>query len=384
MPSRTGWAFSLVHLVERIRFWIDKKYFQEMMFLIFIININKQSTLNPNIMKKLNFILFLFFGILLYAQPSITRTGVDRINSTINLKSEDVTGTSITAGSSGANITWDFSTYTGTNPVAYVSRVCPGQSNCFRFPGANRITTLTSVDTHNFSAMTDTEATMLGSYSGPTLGDITVTYVNPLIEYKFPITYQQQFDDTYEFNSVSAAIGNSNETGQVSVTVDGYGTVITPRGTYSNVLRIKRIRTATQTISASPAPIIATFTNESYQWVSQTDGMVFSFAINTSVFNGNTNVSKTVSYLDTEVLSTVDLDSKKRDLSVYPNPSTDYITITSKEDIKKVIINSMDGKAVLTAESSRNIDVSKLPKGVYILQGELKNGTVISKKLIKK
>ncbi|WP_167356167.1 T9SS type A sorting domain-containing protein [Chryseobacterium jejuense] len=335
-------------------------------------------------MKKLNFILFLVVGIMAYGQPLITRTGVDRVNSTISLKSEDVSGTSITAGAAGANITWDFSAYTGTNPVAYVSRVCPGQSNCFRFPGANRITTLTSVDSHDFSAMTDTEATMLGSYSGPALGDITVTYVNPLIEYKFPITYQQQFDDTYEFNSVSVAIGNTNETGQVSVTVDGYGTVITPRGTYSNVLRIKRMRTATQTISALPAPIIATFTNESYQWVSQTDGMVFSFAINTSVFSGNTNVTKSVSYLDTAVLSTVDLDSKKGGVSVYPNPSTDFITIASKEDVKTVTISSPEGKTVLTTENTGKIDVSKLSKGVYILQGALKNGTVVSKKIIKK
>ncbi|WP_294326827.1 T9SS type A sorting domain-containing protein [uncultured Chryseobacterium sp.] len=335
-------------------------------------------------MRKLNFILFLFTGMISYAQPSITRAGVDRINSTINLKSEDVSGTSITAGSAGANITWNFSTYTGTNPIAYTVRACPGQSNCFRFPGANRITSLTSVDSHDFGSMTDVEATMLGSYSGPDLGDVTVTYINPLIEYKFPITYLQQFDDTYEFNSVSAAIGNTNETGQVSVSVDGYGTVITPKGTYPDVLRIKRMRTATQTIGTSSTPITVTYTNESYQWVSQSEGMVFSFAINTFVSNGVTNVSKSVSYLDTAVLSTVDLDSKKNEVSIYPNPGTDFILVGSKENLKKIIIYSLEGKAVIKPQNSRNIDISKLPKGVYLLQGELENGTFVSKKIIKK
>lgn len=335
-------------------------------------------------MKNLNFVLFLVAGIMCYAQPSITRAGVDRVNTTINLKSEDVSGTSITAGSAGSNITWDFSAYTGINPVSYTARVCPGQSNCFRFPGANRISSITSADTHDFSSMTDTEATMLGSYSGPALGDVTVTYTDPLIEYKFPITYLQQFDDTYEFNSVSAAIGNTNETGQVSVSVDAYGTIITPKGTYANVLRIKRMRTATQTIASSPVPLTATYMNESYQWVSPTDGMVFSFAINTFVFNGNTNVSKSISYLDTAVLSTADLDRKKETISVYPNPSTDMITIASKEDLKKVTVSSPEGKTVITADGSRNIDLSSLPKGVYILQGELKNGNMVSKKLIKK
>ncbi|MDM1555426.1 T9SS type A sorting domain-containing protein [Chryseobacterium indologenes] len=335
-------------------------------------------------MRKLNFILFLFTGMISYAQPSITRAGVDRINSTINLKSEDVSGTSITAGSAGANITWNFSTYTGTNPIAYTVRACPGQSNCFRFPGANRITSLTSVDSHDFGSMTDVEATMLGSYSGPDLGDVTVTYINPLIEYKFPITYLQQFDDTYEFNSVSAAIGNTNETGQVSVSVDGYGTVITPKGTYPDVLRIKRMRTATQTIGTSSTPITVTYTNESYQWVSQSEGMVFSFAINTFVSNGVTNVSKSVSYLDTAVLSTVDLDSKKNEVSIYPNPGTDFISVGSKENLKKITIYSLEGKAVIKPQNSRNIDISKLPKGVYLLQGELENGTFVSKKIIKK
>ncbi|WP_347219928.1 T9SS type A sorting domain-containing protein [Chryseobacterium sp.] len=335
-------------------------------------------------MKKLNFVLFLFTGMMAYAQPSVTRAGVDRLNTTISLKSEDVSGTSITTGSAGANITWDFSAYTGTNPVTYTAKACPGEANCFRFPGANRITSMANIDTHDFSSMTDTEATMLGSYSGPALGDVTATYINPLTEYKFPITYLQQFDDTYEFNSVSAAIGNTNETGQVSVSVDGYGTVITPKGTYSNVLRIKRMRTGTQTFAGSPTPITATYTNESYQWLSQADGMVFSFAINTFVLNGNTNVSKSVSYLDTAVLSTVDLDSKKREFSVYPNPSADFITIASKEGLKKVTVSSVEGKTVLTAGNSGNIDISKLPKGIYILQGELKNGNVISKKIIKK
>lgn len=335
-------------------------------------------------MKKLTLTLFLAIGIMAYAQPSISRAGVDRVNTTMKLKSEDVTGTSITAGSAGANVTWDFSTYIGTNPIAFITKACPGESNCFRFPSANRITTPTNIDTHDFNAMTDTEATMLGSYSGPALGDVTVTYVNPLIEYKFPITYLQQFDDTYEFNSVSSAIGNTNETGQVSCSVDAYGTVITPKGTYSNVLRIKRMRTATQTIFSGPTPITATYTNESYQWVSPTVGMVFSFAINTFVLGGNTNVAKTVSYLDEEVLSTIDLEGKKPEISIYPNPSSDFINLNSTEAVKKVVITSMDGRTVLTLENSRLIDVSSLPKGTYLLRGELKNGTSISRKIIKK
>lgn len=333
-------------------------------------------------MKKLNSIVLLAFGIMAYAQPSVTRAGVDRINNPIELKSGDVTATAINAGPAGANITWDFSAYAGTNTITYTVNACPGQANCFRFPGANRITKPASADTYDFNIMTDADATMIGSYSGPTLGDITVTYTNPLIEYKFPITYLQQYSDNYQFSSVSASVGNTDESGQVDYSVDGYGTVITPAGTFTNVLRIKRMRTATQTFPGVPTPV--TYTNESYQWVNQSYGTVFTFGINTFVFNGTTNVAKTVSYLTNGTLSAIEADAKKVSVSVYPNPGSDFITLNAREDIRSIKVTSMDGTVVLTVGNVKTVDISKLPKGVYILQGELKNGGSVSKKIIKK
>ncbi|WP_157884424.1 T9SS type A sorting domain-containing protein [Chryseobacterium kwangjuense] len=330
-------------------------------------------------MKKLNFLLSLAVGIMAYAQPTVTRSGVDRINVPITFRSGDVTGTAITAGSAGANITWDFSTYTAATAVTATTNACPGQTNCFRFPTANRITKPTAADTYDFSIMTDTEATSIGSYAGPSMGDVTITYTDPLIDFKFPITYMQQFDDTFQFNTVSTT-GSINETGTMSFNVDGYGTVITPTGTYNNVLRVKRMRSGTQTMPGQPA---LTYTNESYQWISQESGTVLSFGINTFTLNGTTNVSKTISYLVPGALSTSETDRKKTDISLYPNPSSDMINLKSDKEIKNITITSLDGKAVVKTGNMKNIDISKLPKGVYILKGELKNGNTVSKKIIK-
>ncbi len=331
-------------------------------------------------MKKLNFILFVFIGVLGYAQPSITRAGVDRTNVPVTFRSDDFTATSISAGPAGANITWNFSAYSGVNVVTTTTNACPGQANCFRFPAANRITKPSQAEVYDFSSMTDTEATMLGSYFGPAMGEGTSTYTDPLIEYKFPITYLQQFDDNYQFNVVSAAT-NTSESGQVSFTADAYGTVITPVGTFSNVIRVKRMRTATQTM---PGSLQASYTNESYQWISQNEGVVLSFAINSFTFNGTTNTTKSLSYLVPGALSTAETDNRQADISVYPNPGEDRVTLKSKEEIKKITVNSLDGKTVLTAENNRSIDISGLPKGVYILQGTFRNGTSVSKKIIKK
>lgn len=327
-------------------------------------------------MKKLNSILLLIAGIVAYAQPSITKSAVDRVGIATTFKAGDVPLT-VTSGPSGANVTWNFSAYTGVNTSISTTNACPGQSNCFRFPGANRVTKPSLSDTYDFTSISDTEALMLGTYSGPTMGDVTMTYTDPLIDFKFPVTYLQQFTDNYQINT-TGGLGNSTETGQVDYTVDGYGTIITPTGTYSNVLRIKRMRTGTQT----PGPF--SYTNESYMWVSQSAGIVFNFAINTFTFNGTTNVTKSVSYPEAGALSTIETEIKKEEVSVYPNPGSDFITLASKERIKTVKVTSLDGRIVLTAESPENIDISKLPKGGYILQGELKKGGSVSKKFIKK
>ncbi|KPE51174.1 T9SS type A sorting domain-containing protein [Chryseobacterium indologenes] len=331
-------------------------------------------------MKKLNFILFAVIGVMGYAQPSITRAGVDRINVPATFRSGDFTAASINAGPAGANITWDFSAYSAVNVITYTTNVCPGQANCFRFSGANRITKPAQAEVYDFTAMTDTEATMLGTYSGPSVGEGTSTYTDPLIEYKFPITYQQQFDDNYQFNGVSAT-SSMSESGQVSFVADGYGTVITPVGTFSNVMRVKRMRSATQTIPGLPP---ATYIVESYQWISQNEGVVLSFTINTATFNGNTNTTKLLSYLVPGSLSTLETKNIPSDITVYPNPSADLVTLKSKEDIKKITVHSLDGKVILSAENRKDIDISGLPEGTYILQGILKNGTSVSKKVIKK
>lgn len=326
-------------------------------------------------MKKLNSVLFLVAGIIAYAQPSVTRSAVDRVNIPYTFRAGDVAPT-VTAGPSGANVTWDFSAYAAPNANTNTTKACPGETNCFRFPTANRITKPTLSDVYDFTSISDTQDVMLGTYANT--GDMLMAYSDPLINFNFPVTYLQQFTDTYQINITSGGVPNGAETGQVEYTVDAYGTITTPTGTYPNVLRIKRMRTATQT----PGPF--NYTNESYMWVSQSAGIVFNFAINTFTINGNTSVVKSVSYPETVTLSTADPETRHKEVSVYPNPGIDFITLSSKEDISKITVTSLDGKTVLTAVNSKVVNISSLPKGVYILHGELKGGGSVSKKIIKK
>ncbi|WP_298778472.1 T9SS type A sorting domain-containing protein [uncultured Polaribacter sp.] len=70
--------------------------------------------------------------------------------------------------------------------------------------------------------------------------------------------------------------------------------------------------------------------------------------------------------------------------SVYPNPASEFVTISSELEVNKVEIFNLLGKRVIskTILSTGNLDISSLSKGVYLMK--LTSGdSVASKKLIK-
>ncbi len=329
-------------------------------------------TPNNKKMKKLICTFLFLTGLSIAAQPTVTRAALDKINITTDVYHANVSA-SLNPGPSGAGQTWDFSSYVGTPVITTKLYPCPGHANCSKFPTANRISELVGGSTYDYLLNSDTEATTIGNYS--TQGDVMMTYTDPLINYKFPVNYLQEFTDTYQIN-----IPGTVENGQENFKVDGYGTVITPNGTFQNALRIKRVRTATQTSGG----VSQDYHNESYQWVTESNGPVLVIAFNTFTTNGQTTTQPSLAYFSpSSTLSTIDMDNKKDEIVIYPNPTSKFITIKSKDDIKNISIISLDGKVVQKTQNSGMIDVSELPNGIYVVQGELKSGKIISKKISK-
>ena len=55
--------------------------------------------------------------------------------------------------------------------------------------------------------------------------------------------------------------------------------------------------------------------------------------------------------------------------SIYPNPATEYIhLINIPKNVKSIEIIDMNGKSILIAGEMNLIDISLLPKGVYVLR----------------
>lgn len=70
-------------------------------------------------------------------------------------------------------------------------------------------------------------------------------------------------------------------------------------------------------------------------------------------------------------------------IRVYPNPTSDVLNISSKEEIETINIFDLTGKKVISS-AEKSISVAHLPKGNYIVSVKHKNGKISSEKFIKK
>lgn len=70
------------------------------------------------------------------------------------------------------------------------------------------------------------------------------------------------------------------------------------------------------------------------------------------------------------------------EVTIYPNPTSSIINISSQESITKIDLYSMMGKKVLSIQNANQIDLSNLAQGIYLAQ-IYSNHKVISKKIIK-
>lgn len=69
-------------------------------------------------------------------------------------------------------------------------------------------------------------------------------------------------------------------------------------------------------------------------------------------------------------------------LEIFPNPTTDYVTVKSSETIDYItVFNALGSKIISTKD--KKISVSHLPKGVYLMYISLANGSALVKKIIK-
>ena len=98
--------------------------------------------------------------------------------------------------------------------------------------------------------------------------------------------------------------------------------------------------------------------------------------------NGNWAISSSGSYSTS--CATLSLDEFEIDsVSLYPNPTTSVLNIKMKSNLKQATVYSILGAKVLET-TSKNILTSNLKNGLYLIKIEAENGTMFTKRFIKK
>ena len=348
-------------------------------------------------MKKITLLLISIFAIqALFAQPVLTNSLNFTIGDTFRSDSY-IDVTSIDPGSGGANQTWDFSTITGGTYVVGEGAICVNPSTtpfadssvvananiCVRNVDTPNSGTFQYFDCNNTSANLIAMA-LLESGSGS-----FITYTNMATILSYPFTYGDSYNDTWEalFYSFDLGYYYNRDSSIVTVEADAYGTITTPAGQFQNVLRIK-----TTTIDYSWTNYDGTgwipngsFTDIQYQWYAPNIKVPVMSMSEAEWMPG----SYMVTYLVEHNFPTGINDRADYQLEIFPNPTSDKVTIKTEKVFNSVSIFSLLGKQMEVTTSNpaqlhqQTIDLSNYPMGVYLIEVVFEDGGTMTYRIVK-
>lgn len=289
----------------------------------------------------------------------------------------------VTPGVSGANITWNFASI-GSQSSQNINMVNPStMSDASNHPLSNVGSSTSSGEVYLF--VDGDELSIAGNFSPGTLRE-SFTDVRELT--KFPITYGNSFNETFDGTIYNIGANQTfDRGGTINISADGYGDLILPYGTISNVLRIKAISLYSDGQGGTP---FINYYDTTYLWYNASTNFPI---MNWTILNsGGFSILKSGWYLDqSSVITSLGDDFiPNNSITIYPNPvSNNQTTILLDKLYENAHLQLIDitGKIVKTENviaTSKNmtLNLDGLNKGIYFVQILHDNTIVSSEKLV--
>lgn len=332
-------------------------------------------------MKKFLCCVFAAFAsCYVYAQPVITATDITPLvgetisyNTDISLEAVYFSG----PGPAGAGVTWDFHSMPALGGISSATyMLCSATPFCDSFIGSDLagysiMTRPTWADTAYFYVATSsTYNTSLGSYDYT--GSQFNFYKNRGI--KMPIVYGDQYMDS-GFHKQCATCPNEFDNTD-TLTVDGYGTLILPGGTVTNVLRIRM------------APDTANTHYQEFYWFSADYHNMLMYMAIQYAFGTDTVVYNNFAYRSVLTPSAIHDVDQKIEIKASPNPVADHTNISfNLPDATNAMLVLVDatGRVIQTITSLTQgdntipVNTSTLPAGIYLLRLQTVTGSTTQK-----
>lgn len=315
----------------------------------------------------------------LLSQPTLTASGTNPVIGD-NLTNHNTAY--VSPGSSGANQTWNLamsstgaSTTTGVAPSStpYASSF-PTASVAF---GTGPYTYYkTSSSAWQLNGVVNGAGTVL-AYSD--LEDMM----------RFPFTYGNSYTDTWSTTFVQATY-TYYRVGSTTVTADGYGTLTTPDGTFSNVLRVHFVQTYQDSTNIASTPYVINYVNDEYMWYLNGNHNPIAAVYDLTATPGG---NFTGGFYMQNVVSGIEDESALTSFSVFPTLASENVnfnfTVNGSETVTVAVYDEA-GRMVMEVPQSHAaegentvvISVAELPEGTYFASLTCGNALPVTRKIV--
>lgn len=348
-------------------------------------------------MKKFTLLIISVFALqALFSQPVLTNSLNFTIGDTYRYDGyQEVTD--IDPGPGGANLVWDFGTISGGTFYEGYGGICVDPSTSAFGDSAAVVNANICIRNeeypdfgpYQYYECNSTSQNVLAIGFLGTGANSFSTYTDNATGLEFPFTYGDSFDDTWELLMYYCQLGYyfMRDSAIVTVEADGYGTVITPAGEFQNVLRLKRTTLDYSWTNYSGTGWMSngSFTDTNFEWYAP-NIKVPVMIIQEMEWLPN---SYEVRYLVEHNFSTGIEDRVDYQLEIFPNPTTDRVTIKTDKIFNSVSIYSLNGRQLDVATSKtgqlhqQTIDLSTYPKGVYLIEVRFEDDNIVKGRIIK-
>ncbi|WP_298224777.1 T9SS type A sorting domain-containing protein [Flavobacterium sp.] len=263
-----------------------------------------------------------------------------------------------TNGSAGANQVWDYSAINIVETNYTITRIPITEMPFYeQFPGANYCETKDDNGYISYSAINLNSNTF--ESMGYVDGNLIVRYSDTSVVFQFPYTFNTVINDTRLADMPGATPQSYTRT------YDAYGTLITPFGTFPDVIR--------QKLESENAT--------AYIWIDSHNFQV--------ILAGSFDNPQIYFYKDTTNLGVSQNQSKA--FSMYPNPTTDAVTIHQNDMAFKVhfvTVCDVSGKVLIAHEildgDFKSFSLKDFSPGLYIVKIiDAENQVLHTQKIIK-
>jgi hypothetical protein len=322
----------------------------------------------------------LLLSLPLFAQPVFSESNLPSLGGIYRYVQADTTG--VTAGPAGANVVWDFSSWNLINDTNTFYILPPAATPFGTTFGASDYAERTADEYKYFSH--DASGLFLDGVSLPTIG--AVKFDSAVTLATFPFAFGDSVTDrvTAQFTYL---IFTAYRRGTATSVADGYGTLILPNGTYTDVLRVRTIEMSTDSVSAA---LKNQSNSVSFSWYAP-DWDYPVLTMLTFESSGFISASsRVVQFLSTT--STGLEEDMGVGFRVYPNPASGLLRVEFEaglaseavlsvfdlagKELRREQLPAMAGKTVIGLEG--------LSPGVYLIRLEVNGKSAIRRVMIRK